>query len=677
MPRNLFSFAIPILLFTIPTLASPVTYTIDPTQSSLLATGFLSNNVPTFQNFGSNNTTYSGTIFADRTTGTIQFISGSFIDATQQPSKQRPDIDGFDGRNFADYGLTAPNFLFSQTYAAFRDIFLDLNSDPLTVAANGNFDSTLDIIYASGNVDWNTGFQWNNVDFSGRTLFNAPSNTPSVIVANGIETLTLPLRFSTTFGTVTSGDSTFRLSGALVATRSLNNNPPQWIHDGDGTWSDPANWDGGIPDAPDAIANFLGAITSPRTITLDGHRTVGSITFNNPQSYTIAHGVGGSLTLGQNGGVASLTTDSGAHFINAKVIFAATTSIDLAAGSSLGLGNGIEISTSQTVIKSGPGLLSIDGPQSHQGGANLFITEGPVVLNSNAGAPATSITPATANLSIIIGNENSTTTLNSSQDLATLTISFDDTGAQGLDLASTATEFHSLSIHSGDLDSAKSSLTAAIAHAKITPGDGLFDSGLSGGLHPNSAIGLATLTDAHGDPYLFIRPTKIGDLNLDGQVTISDFIDLASHFNGPGSWQDGDLNADGQITISDFIDLASNFNSTYSGQTLPLSPSDLAALNAFASSHGLTPIPEPSTLTLLFLATITTFHFGKRWQGNRMWPSYPLSSLLRERVGVRVFFDGECCCSPVIGGKRPHAIALQTPTPPRILICKSFPTGLP
>src|SRR5439155_19903695 len=51
-----------------------------------------------------------------------------------------------------------------------------------------------------------------------------------------------------------------------------------------------------------------------------------------------------------------------------------------------------------------------------------------------------------------------------------------------------------------------------------------------------------------------------GDLNKDGQVSISDFIDLASNFGKTNAiWSDGDLNLDGTVTIADFIDLAANF----------------------------------------------------------------------------------------------------------------------
>jgi autotransporter-associated beta strand protein len=103
-------------------------------------------------------------------------------------------------------------------------------------------------------------------------------------------------------------------------------------------------------------------------------------------------------------------------------------------------------------------------------------------------------------------------------------------------------------------------------------------------------------TDLNGDEVLVLY-TVIGDLNLDGSVTISDFIDLASNFNSAGGWQEGDLNYDGMVTISDFIDLASNFNQTYSGQTLPINPADMKMLADFAEAHGAS-VPEPALLAL-------------------------------------------------------------------------------
>ncbi|HEV8606849.1 MAG TPA: right-handed parallel beta-helix repeat-containing protein [Tepidisphaeraceae bacterium] len=79
---------------------------------------------------------------------------------------------------------------------------------------------------------------------------------------------------------------------------------------------------------------------------------------------------------------------------------------------------------------------------------------------------------------------------------------------------------------------------------------------------------------------ILVRPALVGDLNLDNQVTISDFIDLASNFNSSGTWVNGDLNYDDVISISDFIDLASNFNQVFT----PAAPAFAAASEAIVTA---------------------------------------------------------------------------------------------
>ena len=105
-----------------------------------------------------------------------------------------------------------------------------------------------------------------------------------------------------------------------------------------------------------------------------------------------------------------------------------------------------------------------------------------------------------------------------------------------------------------------------------------------------------------------IRPTRIGDVNLDGDVTISDFIDLASNFGAAGTWQEGDLNYDGMISISDFIDLASNFNTSYAGEVWPISAEDRLTLDAFAAAN----VPDPGALGLIALAGLSVARIVRR-----------------------------------------------------------------
>jgi hypothetical protein len=385
---------------------------------------------------------------------------------------------------------------------------------------------------------------------------------------------------------------------------------PQWNVDADGSFGDPNNWAGEVPDSPTAIANFLGVITAPRTITLDGDRTVGTINFDSIHSYTISPGTGGSLTVGDpsQAGVGLIHVAHGSHLVTARVNFASESQIDLDDDSTLALTGGMAIGFNVSVHKTGNGTLHIGGPQQHDSGASLVISGGKVFMNSNPGAPATPSTDASANLYLTIGGNfqgtNSILILNSDVDIAYLQIGHSDEGSQGLDLNSTASTFHQLRIHTTDTDNAQGMIAAAIANEKIfSVGDGLYDSGLH--FHANGAIGFGRFLDVNNVPYILVRPTRIGDLNLDGVVSIADFIDLAAHFNQSGLWQEGDINGDGTVTIADFIDLASNFNQSYAGSAIPISPADAQMLTTFAAAHGITLVPEPATLALLLLLPLT------------------------------------------------------------------------
>jgi len=71
-----------------------------------------------------------------------------------------------------------------------------------------------------------------------------------------------------------------------------------------------------------------------------------------------------------------------------------------------------------------------------------------------------------------------------------------------------------------------------------------------------------------------------GDLNKDGQVSISDFIDLAANFGKTGAtWSDGDLNLDGTVSISDFIDLAANFGKTTQKAAQAAATTEISSVN--------------------------------------------------------------------------------------------------
>src|SRR5207248_2005616 len=284
------------------------------------------------------------------------------------------------------------------------------------------------------------------------------------------------------------------------------------------------------------------------------------------------------------------------------VVMSGNVFMNISGGTALNMSGGLSIAAGKTATMTSSGSLEIRGPQNHGAGSTLNVASGHVKFSSNAGTPGTASTAANAGLAIRVSGDGSVV-LNSDQDLASIRVDFDVAGDQSFDLASPpgAGQFRSVRVYASDLASAKTSLYGAIITANAggagNSKDGIFDSGLA--THFGMKLGIAQLTDAHGDAYLLIRPTRSGDLNLDGVVSISDFLALASNFgSGNATWGEGDLNYDGQVSISDFIDLASNFNGSYSGQTFPISAADAPTLSAFAEAHGAV-VPEPAMMGLL------------------------------------------------------------------------------
>ena len=339
--------------------------------------------------------------------------------------------------------------------------------------------------------------------------------------------------------------------------------PPQWDVDADGSWGVAANWNPQVvPDGVSTGAAFLGKITAPRTVTLDGNRTVSTLVFDNANKYTIAAGSGGTLNIGDATTAGSLTVASGSHEISADVTLNGDTNVTIATSSGLTLSGGFSIAAGKTATKGGDGSVTISGAQNHGAGATLRVTRGTLNLNSNAGVAGSAANSNLAlNVSGNVDNATGAVVLGSSQDLKELSVSYSDDGTQTLDLASPsgAGQFHSVTVYAANLATAKSALYNAICNANAAgapnPLDGITDSGL----HSNSKIGLAQQTD-----HIYIRSTRVGDLNLDGNVTISDFLDLASNFGtvGTATWQEGDLNCDHNVTISDFLGLLKGIKDT-------------------------------------------------------------------------------------------------------------------
>jgi hypothetical protein len=212
--------------------AELVTYTIDPEQSTLTLLGTLTGSSTMQQTTGSQTTSYSGSIVADKTGSNILFPGGSLLNAALQPSNQQPRDDGTPGSQSADYGRRTPDGggPFGQTaFEAVRNVEFDLFDDTsglgATIAANNTFPSnSFGLEFSNGESDTIYGLGGNaDNDLSNKGTANSNGNGASSVVFNsstGVETLTL--KFSTGdigYSVNTTGDSTMSFTGTIVATR--------------------------------------------------------------------------------------------------------------------------------------------------------------------------------------------------------------------------------------------------------------------------------------------------------------------------------------------------------------------------------------------------------------------------------------------------------------------------
>lgn len=103
----------------------------------------------------------------------------------------------------------------------------------------------------------------------------------------------------------------------------------EWTHDNNGNWATatPTNWSAGVPNAVDDVAEFLGAISAPRTVSLSQATTVGTTTFNNANAYTIA---ANTLTYETTTGNAQIGIPAGTgnHIISSAVTLSSNLTID-------------------------------------------------------------------------------------------------------------------------------------------------------------------------------------------------------------------------------------------------------------------------------------------------------------------------------------------------------------
>ncbi len=160
-------------------------------------------------------------------------------------------------------------------------------------------------------------------------------------------------------------------SGFVTLSISSGGTATFWNKATGDTWGSAANWTaGGPPDAVGANAAFGGggtALSGPATVTLDGTRTAGTLSFNSTPSFTISQGTGnGILNLDGGTNAGTVTVSNGSHAITAPIgistlgatVFVVNAADTITFGGALsGLGG---VSGGGPITKLGAGSLAIN-----------------------------------------------------------------------------------------------------------------------------------------------------------------------------------------------------------------------------------------------------------------------------------------------------------------------------
>jgi len=305
----------------------------------------------------------------------------------------------------------------------------------------------------------------------------------------------------------------FRIGTTFASVASNGVTPTStWSVNASGDWNFAGNWTGVMPNGVGAVAVFGSAITAPQTVYTNTATTVGTLKFDNANSYMMTGQ--GSLTLQVSSGTASVEVTQGSHKINLPLIFASDTNIAVANGATLTIGNPMTIKANKTVNKTGAVL--IQAPLTIEAGGALNLGAGPAAVLSGAPALGSGARVNVQNNAIVI-------------------------------------DYHG---QSSPVSTIKSQLTSGY-------GDGSWN---GEGLSTSSATSTTGLgwKDTVSSESILIKYTYYGDADLSGTVTSTDFNALTASYGmtAAANWVDGDFNYDGKVTTLDFNYLAGNFGAT-------------------------------------------------------------------------------------------------------------------
>lgn len=167
------------------------------------------------------------------------------------------------------------------------------------------------------------------------------------------------------------------------------------------SWMTAANWGGALPlfDGTETLT-FASGLTSGTTLTLDGSKNVGALSFTTSSGFSIAAGTGGTLNLysgnitdSANGSVGARLISAGITLGDPSAIRAYTGTWNLSMKSDVTVSGNIgEAGGSRGLTVTGGGTLTLSGTNSFSGGLTISSGTVNVTSNSNLGGASGGLT---------------------------------------------------------------------------------------------------------------------------------------------------------------------------------------------------------------------------------------------------------------------------------------------